>query len=349
VSDFHQDSPEEAQNQGSASISVEQASSGRGLRVSLFRSPFAPNVKTISFETPEQFARMLRATTALTKAALPWFKLALFSGERTENGCCRCDAFLTTLTGAEGDYDAGEITALDMALALQAEDVGAVVGETASSTPEAPRWRVWLPASREYIGTPDELRTLRQRWVARVNGIIGGKLAGESFTLSQAFYIGGIKCRPRPTVIVTRGRRIDLCDHLDAGAIFKNGRGTPSERFQPAPLPLELAESADDPLLLAECRRRVTNFTAHEGEGTDPAGRRAFQLVNWLGDVSTQDGKTPSAKLIREVIRELYPDTRIPLIKQMLARRHQPRGWDIINPKEADLLDEDLEALEPAE
>jgi len=76
--------------------------------------------------------------------------LALFSGERTANDCCRCDAFVTTLTGAEGDYDAGEITVLDAALWLQAARIEAIVGETASSTPEAPRWRVWLPSSREY-------------------------------------------------------------------------------------------------------------------------------------------------------------------------------------------------------
>jgi hypothetical protein len=349
VSDFHKDSDEAPQNQEPAPNFGEQASTGRGFKGSLFRSRFAPNVKTIAFSSPEALARTIRATIAPDKSALPWFKLALFSGERTANGCCRCDAFVTTLTGCEGDYDAGEITVLDAALWFRAAGIEAVIGETASSTPEAPRWRVWLPASREYTGTPDELRTLRQRWVARANGVLNGKLAGESFTLSQSYYIGGIKDRPRPTVIVTRGRRIDLLADLDAGAIFKSGRSAPSERFQPAGLPLDLTESDDDPLLLAECRWRVVNFTAKEGVGTDPGGQRAFQLVNWLGDISNSAGKTPSSKMIREGIRESYPDTKIPLIKNMLARRHHPRGWNIINPKEGGLLDEDLEALEPAD
>src|SRR6516162_10129492 len=159
----------------------------KGFRASLFDSQFAPHVKTISFETPEQFAQTLRTTTALHKSLLPWIKFGVFTGERTAKGCCRCDAFMTAITGAECDYDAGEITALDIALWLQAAGVEAIIGETASSKPEAPRWRVWLPASREYTGTPDELRTLRQRWVARVNGIVNGMLDGSSFTLSQAF------------------------------------------------------------------------------------------------------------------------------------------------------------------
>ena len=89
MSDFHDCSDEEPINQGPASAFAEQTSSGRGFKASLFRSPFAPNVKPISFETPEALARTIRATTALTKAALPWIKLGLFSGERTENGCCR--------------------------------------------------------------------------------------------------------------------------------------------------------------------------------------------------------------------------------------------------------------------
>jgi hypothetical protein len=206
-----------------------------------------------------------------------------------------------------------------------------------------------LPASREYTGTPDELRTLRQRWVARANGVLNGKLAGESFTLSQSYYIGGIKGRPRPTVIVTRGRRIDLCDDLDATAIFKNKRNTPSEQVQPPPISSHLEESDDDPLLLAECRWRVTNFVEKEGAGNCPGGRRAFQLVNWLGDISTRDGLTPSSGMIEEAIYEDFPETTIAMIEDMLARRHQPRGWKIINPNENDLLDEDLEALERAE
>jgi hypothetical protein len=308
----------------------------------LFRSEYAPNVEKLAFTSPEAFASSIRKRNAQTKAALPWVKLALFSGEITERGCCRCDAFVTALTGAEGDYDGGEITVLDAALWLQAKEIEAIIGETASSTPEAPRWRVWLPSSRTYTGTPEELKALRQRWVARVNGVLGGKLDGCSFNLSQSYYIGGVTGRPKPTVIITRGTRIDLCTHLDVGAIYKNGRGEPSAWTQPEPLDLALTESDDDPLLILECRQRVANFTAVRGIGTTPAGR-AFELVNWLGDLSTIEGLTPSAKMIQAAIRDLYPNTSRQQIQGMLARRHQPRGCNILNPTADDLLDEIVE------
>jgi hypothetical protein len=303
----------------------------KGFRASLFDSQFAPHVKTISFSSPEQFAQTLRTTTALIKGVLPWIKFGLFTGERTANNCCRCDAFFKVLTGAEADYDAGKITALDIALWLQAAGVEAIIGETASSTPEAPRWRVWLPASLEHTGTPDELRTLRQRWVARVNGIVNGKLDGSSFTLSQAFYIGGITGKPLPTVIVTRGRRIDLCDDLDATAIFKNGRSEPSERRQIEEFEKDPSETDDDPRLVAECQHIVQNFAKSCGYGATPTGERAHRLVQWLADLGTRDGLTPSVEMIHDATADDYPNTTAGMIHSMLSRRKDPRGWDVID------------------
>jgi hypothetical protein len=134
-------------NQGTSPSLGEESSAGRGFIGSLFRSQYASNVEKLAFTSPEAFARIIRVTTAANKDALPWFKLARFSGDITEKGCCRADAFITALTGAEGDYDGGEITVLDAALWLQAEGVEAIIGETASSSPAAPRWRVWLPLS----------------------------------------------------------------------------------------------------------------------------------------------------------------------------------------------------------
>jgi len=94
-----------------------------------------------------------------------------------------------------------------------------------------------LPSSRAYRGSTDELRHLRARWVARANGVLGGILAPESFVLSQAFYLGGIEGQPPIKVITTVGARIDLCDDLDEGAIYKNGTSSPTERRQPVGLP----------------------------------------------------------------------------------------------------------------
>jgi hypothetical protein len=332
MTDDIQNGPFLSEFQEERAASDEKSSTDRGFKGSLFRSQFAPNVKPIAFASPEALARTIRTITAPTKAALPWIKLALFSGERTKNDCCRCDAFVTTLTGAEGDYDAGEITVLDAALWLQAAGVEAIVGETASSTPEAPRWRVWLPASREYTATPHELRTLRQRWVARANGVLNGKLAGESFTLSQSYYIGGIKGRPRPTVIVTRGRRIDLCDDLDTDAMFKNGTSNPTARTRPAVAFLDddPIESDHDPRLLREGLSRKKNFHKTKGHGTGPLGHRVCQLIQWLGDMATEDGLIASAEMISEILGDDY-ETPIHEIERLLAKRQDPRGCDVID------------------
>jgi hypothetical protein len=79
------------------------------------------------------------------------------------------------------------------------------------------------------------------------------------------------------------------------------------------------------------------------GTGATPTGERVFRLVNWCGDISTVEGLTPSARLIRTAIRDLYPNTTLARIEGMLAGRHQPRGHHIINPSLADLLAELVE------
>ena len=75
----------------------------------------------------------------------------------------------------------------------------------------------------------------------------------------------------------------------------------------------------------------MKNFAKRCGYGTTPTGVRVFHLVTWLGDIGTRDGLTPSAVMIREAIREDYPQTTVAMIEDMLARRHQPRGWDVID------------------
>jgi len=57
--------------------------------------------------------------------------------------------------------------------------------------------------------------------VARVNGLFGGALGGESFTLSQAFYFGAVDGNAEHRVEVIEGTPIDLLDALDANAVAK--------------------------------------------------------------------------------------------------------------------------------
>ena len=78
------------------------------------------------------------------------------------------------------------------------------------------RWRILLPLSENL--PPDT----RERLVARVNGLFGGKLAGESFVLSQAYLYGRVNDNPAHRVEVIDGDFIDLrTDLLDSGATGK--------------------------------------------------------------------------------------------------------------------------------
>jgi putative DNA primase/helicase len=69
--------------------------------------------------------------------------------------------------------------------------------------------------------------------VARVNGVLGGVLAPESFTLSQSYYYGSVGGNPAHRAIVVDGMTtLDRCDQLDEIAIGKpsgssNGHAQP--------------------------------------------------------------------------------------------------------------------------
>jgi hypothetical protein len=328
VSNSHEFNAEDPINQGSASAFAEQTSSS--FVFTWLRDQFAQRKRLIRLSSTEKFARCLRATTAPSKAALPWAKLAELGQEPSPAGSYRYDANVIALWGAEGDYDGDNVPIEKAASLIQAAGIEAVLNET--TTPG--HWRVWLPASRRYRGSTDELRTLRgARWVARANGVLGGILAPESFVLSQAFYLGGIEGQSTIQVITTVGARIDLCDDLDDGAIYKNGTSNPSERRQPVATPDAMTPSDDDPRLIRECRLRVAGFEQRWGCGTTPSGERAHKLVMWLADSGTRDGLTPSAAMIRAMIRDAYPQTTRAMIEAMLARRKEPRGWDVIDPE----------------
>jgi len=350
VSDSHECSTEEPINQGPASAFAELASSE--FVFTWLRDQFALQTRLIRLSSTEKFARCLRATTAPTKAALPWAKLAALGREPSPAGSYRYDANVVALYGAEGDYDGSEVPIEDAASLIQAAGVEAVLNET--TTPG--HWRIWLPAAKVHTGplsrlrsqeATDVLRMIRSSWVARANGVLGGVLARESFVLSQAFYCGGVTGQPPIKVFVTEGARIDLCDDLDEGAIYKNATSEPGERRQPVAVFEEDPSDSDfDPRLLRECRLRVVGFAKRCGWGTTPTGARAYQLVQWLADVGTHDGLTPSAAMIEEAIRYDYPQTTIDVIEAMLARRKEPRGWDVIDAPASSIW---AEGVEPGE
>ena len=133
---------------------------------------------------PELCELLSKELPSQTKAQCRLVKLSIFGDQRTDKGSLRHDANVLTVTGVEGDYDAGAVT-LDEAIArLERHQIKAYLYESWSSTTEHPRWRVLAPLTAPVA--PDA----RLRLVEALNGALGGILATESKTLSQSFYFG---------------------------------------------------------------------------------------------------------------------------------------------------------------
>jgi hypothetical protein len=159
------------------------------------------------------------------KGAQPLIKLAMFSNHRTAAHSLRHDANVMWVTGIEGDYDRGEVRMEQAVEMLERAGVRAVLHSSASSTDEKPRWRVLCPLSEKR--TPDARAAL----VARLNGVLGGILANESFTLSQSYYVGRVPGGVYTTAVTFEdtgeGSCIDELDELDELAIGRSSAGVP--------------------------------------------------------------------------------------------------------------------------
>jgi predicted P-loop ATPase len=184
------------------------------ITATLFYSRSATRKTERRWTWPQLRADIL-AVTAGTKDALPWIKLARFGDERTDEGSLRHNANVLAITGIEADYD-GEIVPMEEAVEkLEKAGIKAMVYTSPSHTDGTPRWRVLCPTSTEL---PPERRA---HLVGRLNGLLGGILSGESFTLSQSYYLGSVNSNPSHRAELVDGQPIDLCDELDETWIGK--------------------------------------------------------------------------------------------------------------------------------
>jgi hypothetical protein len=142
------------------------------------------------------------APTAATKNDLPLIKLATFTGDY------RTDLNLEAVFGIEGDYDAGKMQPSEAVVLLASKSVQAFVYTSPSHGPNNQRWRVLCPLSRPH-GPND-----RHALVGRLNGLLGDILAPESFTPSQAFYVGSVAGGHPLQCWRTEGRMIDAIEGL---------------------------------------------------------------------------------------------------------------------------------------
>jgi P4 family phage/plasmid primase-like protien len=149
------------------------------------------------------------------KADLPLVKLATYGDRPNSKGSLRWAGNILTITGVECDYDEGVMSLAEAASKLQAAGIKAMLFTTYSHTAASPRFRIFAPVS---VALP---LARREALVGRINGVLGGVLANESFTDGQCFYIGHRTGATDAEYKTTTGRFIDLCSELDSGAIGK--------------------------------------------------------------------------------------------------------------------------------
>ena len=188
----------------------------RTVRITFFPDQTARSLQTADL-TLSQLAEGIAKQTAASKMELPWLKLAIFGDKRSEKSCLRTNANVLHVTGIEAEHDAGEIS-FDTAIAVMREArVRSLLYTSPSYRPATKeRWRILLPLSQNH---PPETR---EKLVARINGLFGGKIEPESFVLSQAYLFGHVD-NPDHRVEVVDGDFLDLRDDLHAGSIFKDG------------------------------------------------------------------------------------------------------------------------------
>src|SRR6056297_337985 len=202
------------------------------------------HAKTMDTEVTSlcDLARKLSTTTGKSKDALPHIKLGRFGNTTAlspSEVSYRCKANHENVTGVEGDYDEGNISPEEAAQLFAAAGVAALIYTSPSHglPNKGNRWRILALCKVEC--EPSE----RYALVARLNGVVNGALADESFTSSLSFTFGTVENQAAPISFLVDGRFIDECDDLDAGAIGKSR----SKFAQELGEPLEAEDQSDDP------------------------------------------------------------------------------------------------------
>lgn len=276
--------------------------------VSFFPNEAAQTMRRLSTTLP-QLADLIAKQTAHNKMELPWLKFATFGNKRSTKNCLRTNENVKEISGVEGEHDTGEISFDDAVATMRQKQVRCIVYTSPSYVPGTKeRWRVLAPLSRPY---PPEWR---EKGVARLNGLFAGKLAGESFTLSQSFYFGHID-GAEYRVEVIDGDFFDLRDDLYAGSIFRDGSRIGDRTVRDRSRDMNGTSPVD-------CGTTDNELTANAGRGNPfleaslppellerirngvPIGERSdqfFHTVKWLKDLDWLPGDIV-------VLLKKYPD-----------------------------------------
>jgi RecA-family ATPase len=220
--------------------------------------------------TWDELITQLSATkTYGSKAECPWLKLAVFGEHRGPGGSLRNNANVLAVTGIEADYDGEQLSIPAAVELLTAAGIKAAIYPSASNTPDKPRWRVLCPLSEPQA--PED----RQLFVARLNGVLGGVIADESFTLSQSYYYGNVGTNDYQ-LHATDGTCLDQLPGLDSRALYKA-----KSRLPPRPATQYEATESASAATLEDLRSALTAVSATDRTEWIAMGMR----LKTLGDV----------------------------------------------------------------
>lgn len=140
-------------------------------------------------------------TVANTKGELPMWGGVLL--DRAKDGD-KVAKIPVSFTAVMGDHDAGTVSVKAAGAMLDAAGVTGAILETASSTPEHPRWRAVVPMS----GPLPAEQHLEQ--ISKLNTALEGSLAPESWSTKQGYYYGHVKGTRAPDSVMVVGAPLDL-------------------------------------------------------------------------------------------------------------------------------------------
>ena len=288
--------------------------------------------------TLDELRNKILCTTARVKQDLPLLKLAIFGDQRTNKGSLRHDGNVQSITGIEGDLDGGQ-QSFDRALAhLREANVMALAYTSPSHKNTAPRLRVLCPTSRHLPPAK------RARLVARLNGVLGGVLASESFTVSQAYYYGSVDNNPDHRAEIVHGDYIDLRVDLDEGAVgparsVGEGDLNPflrtgaSQSFKP---PLDVAATLADMQHggVHECQLRVSASLMNAGVEVEDAVAMILEATKVLPDTEGWDWGEEERRLkgMCRDFRRKHPIDATVSLKDALKKREANAHAVILDP-----------------
>jgi len=222
---------------------------------------------TVEAGTLKQLEDRIKTQTSPTKGQSPLLKLATFNGQRNAKGVLRYDEAVVDIHGIECDYDGGKMTLLEAADLLEKAGLHAVLHTTPSCTPDNHRWRALLPTSGPL--PPDR----RSHLLDRANGVLGGVLARESWTLSQPYHFGRVAINEHFQSARTKCGAAAVCvdqaHYLDARRIGPSRAKSDGTKPRSIGLFTEAISANDGALLSTGTGRRSLMFSYAAGLSAD--------------------------------------------------------------------------------